>query len=384
MNKSKFVQKTMIIVNKLVKKKKRILFNSYPAYSDNSWTLFEYIVNNRSDITSQYQIIWGQEKNCLIPEYVKKYRVETVDKKSLKGILTFLSSKYIFSTHGYFPGILSGNGQIQINLWHGCGYKTITDADHVYRGDINVVTSSAYVPIHEKVFDMQEGNVYPTGLPRNDVLFSSNSAMEKLGINQKKYEKRYIWMPTYRMASEGHEGIDGKSDSFTISTMTQGELSNLNNTLCQTNALLIVKPHPMDAKAFDNVTGFSNIITITNEKLMQSGVQLYELLAETDGMLSDYSSVVIDYLILQKPIVMVMSDITEYKNNRGLVFDNMEDYVPGPIITNIEGLRNYFINADIIDDEWSERRIQLSHFFHNNLDNQSCERVCNLIFGKKK
>ena len=53
MNKSKFVQKTMIIVNKLVKKKKRILFNSYPAYSDNSWTLFEYIVNNRSDITSQ-------------------------------------------------------------------------------------------------------------------------------------------------------------------------------------------------------------------------------------------------------------------------------------------------------------------------------------------
>ena len=186
------------------------------------------------------------------------------------------------------------------------------------------------------------------------------------------------------MAKEGHEGIDGKSDSFTISTMTQGELSNLNNTLCQTNALLIVKPHPMDAKAFDNVIGFSNIITITNEKLMQSGVQLYELLAETDGLLSDYSSVVIDYLILQKPIVMVMSDITEYKNSRGLVFDNMEDYVPGPIITNIEGLKNYFINADIIDDEWSERRIQLSHFFHNNLDNQSCERVCNLIFGKKK
>lgn len=382
MNKSLLLKDILGLTDKIVPKRNIILFNSYPAYSDNSRALYEYILRNRPDITKKYKIIWGQEKGAAIPKELSHYSIETIDKKSLKGIYTFLSAKYVFSTHGYFPGVKSGNDQVQVNLWHGCGYKSITDADRIYRGDINIVTGSIYVSIHEKVFDMKQGTVYPTGLPRNDLLFTDREVMPKLGINKKKYKKIYIWMPTYRKASEGHKEVDGKVDAFTISTMTHDELDLLNKTLKSLDVLLIVKPHPMDAKAFSNVSGFSNIKTITNVELKNAGVQLYEFMAETDALLSDYSSVVIDYLMLQKPVVMVMSDIHEYKNSRGFVFENIKDYLPGPIITNTESLTEYFMDADQVDEQWAEKRNQLSRMFHDNLDGNSCERVCNLIFGK--
>ena len=148
--------------------------------------------------------------------------------------------------------------------------------------------------------------------------------------------------------------------------------------------LLIIKPHPMDAKVFDNISGFCNIKTITNAELIKKGVQLYEFMAETDALLSDYSSVVIDYLMLRKPIVMVMSDIQEYKNSRGFIFDNIKDYLPGAIIKNAKSLIDYFGELDYVNEQWVEKRNQLSRMFHDNLDGNSCERVCNLIFGKVK
>lgn len=382
MNKSLLLKDILGLTDKIVPKRSIILFNSYPAYSDNSRVLYEYILKNRPDITKKYKIIWGQEKGDAIPKELSHCSIETIDKKSLKGIYTFLSAKYVFSTHGYFPGVKSGNGQVQVNLWHGCGYKSITDADRIYRGDINTVTGSIYVPIHEKVFDMKQGTVYPTGLPRNDLLFTDREVMPKLGINKKKYKKIYIWMPTYRKANEGHKEVDGKADAFTISTMTHDELDLLNKTLKSLDVLLIVKPHPMDAKAFSNVSGFSNIETITNAEFKNVGVQLYELMAETAALISDYSSVVIDYLMLQKPVVMVMSDIHEYENSRGFVFENIKDYLPGPIITNTKSLIDYFMESDLIDEQWTEKRNYLSRIFHDNLDGNSCERVCDLIFGK--
>lgn len=383
MNRSKALKSALEMANKIIPKRNIILFNSYPAYSDNARALYEYIMVNRPDVTKKYVIIWEQEKDSVLPKELMHYNVKSLDKKSLKGICTFLSAKYVLSTHGYFPGVKSGKGQLQVNLWHGCGYKAVTGADRIYRGDINIVTGNIYVPIHEKVFDMKEGTVYPTGLPRNDLLLARRTVLSKLGIAKEQYEKIYIWMPTYRKANEGHNGVDGKIDGFTISTMRYEELTQLNETLKKVNSFLIVKPHPMDAQAFDKISGFSNIVTVTNSALVNAGIQLYELMAETDTLLSDYSSVVIDYLMLQKPIVMVMSDISEYENNRGFVFTDITEYLPGPIITNAKDLIDYFTASDLIDAQWTDKRNQLSKIFHNHLDGNSCERVCNLIFGKK-
>ena len=147
MNRARILKKFMTFANKIVKKRKLILFNSYPAYSDNALALFEYIMDKRKDIVKSYEIIWGQDKNDEVPKYLSKYNIKNVDKKSPKGIWTYLRAKYIFSTHGYFSGVESGKNQIQVNLWHGCGYKAITDYDRCYLGDYTIATSEIYKKI---------------------------------------------------------------------------------------------------------------------------------------------------------------------------------------------------------------------------------------------
>lgn len=383
MKRAKILQQLMIGMNKILPKRNLIIFNSYPAYSDNSFALYEYIMKSREDITQQYEILWGQKPEEAIPAHLAKYPIKAFDKKTIGGIWKFLTAKYVFTSHGYFPGVESGNGQVQINLWHGCGYKSMTEADSIYRGDMSPVTGTVYVPIHAREFHMQPGTVFPTGLPRNDTLFHHHNALVRLGIPVDSYTRIDIWMPTYRKAKEGHDETDGEVDAFTISSMQKQELLRLNEILARKQELLIVKPHPMDAKTFENIHGFSNLMTITNEMLQKAGVQLYELLPETSALLSDYSSVVIDYLLLQKPVVMVMSDVEDYRNTRGFVFEDLEAHVPGPMITNLDGLLDYFEHSEIIDGQWKNQRDHLTHLFHDHIDDRSCERVCDLIFGKK-
>lgn len=48
-------------LNKIIHKKDIILFNGYPAYSDNSLALYKYIFDCRKDLTQKYKLLWGQE-----------------------------------------------------------------------------------------------------------------------------------------------------------------------------------------------------------------------------------------------------------------------------------------------------------------------------------
>ncbi|AZV55527.1 CDP-glycerol glycerophosphotransferase family protein [Clostridium sp. AWRP] len=374
-------KRLLSIANKIIPKSNIVLFSSYPAFSDNSLALFHYIVNNRKDIIECYRLYWGQSNNDKVPEIVKEnVDVTVVEKGSFKGIWTFLRAKYIFSTHGYFSEVYSGAGQSQVNLWHGNGYKSITDKDRMYRGDLTIVTGDIYRKIHSRVLDMDENRVITTGLPRNDWLFSKEKALEKLGVSKESYKKIYIWMPTYRKASIGHSGVDGNATAFGISTMNAEQFRKLEDVLLNNNCLLIIKPHPMDSMLLAGLGKYEHIRVITNIDLENNDIQLYELLPETDGLLSDYSSVVVDYLLLGKPITMVLSDMDEYRKSRGFVFDLVEDYFPGPIVSDFDSLLNYFQEADTIDNQWLSKRLKLKKVFHKYDDACSSERVCNLIF----
>ena len=367
-------------INHIIPKSNTIIFNSYPPYSDNALALYNYIIEDRPDITSKYKILWGQE-TISTAGVMTKGIINPFIKKSPAGVWRFLRAKYIITTHGYFPGVTSGSGQTQINLWHGCGYKTITEADKIYRGDETIVTSDLYRQIHASIFEMDETHVHVTGYPRNDLLFKPSNALEKLGITSEY--KIYIWLPTYRKAALGHDGIDGSENSFGIGTIDEQHFLELNAQLKKQGVFLIIKTHPMDTIQIDNVNQYSNIACMTNQNLKEMNVDLYDLLPCTDGLLSDYSSVIVDYLLLDKPIAMVLSDQEEYKNTRGFVFDPVEDYFPGPIINDFSGLLEYFQNREIIDNKWKEKREQLKDLFHKYSDDKSCERVCNLIWGRK-
>ena len=356
-----------------------MLINSYPAFSDNAWALYEYILSSRPDITKNYRIFWAQD-NKKSPITLEK--ANYIQKKSIKGILIFFRAKYVISTHNYFSDLRSGKNQIQYNLWHGCGYKSMTEADDCYRGDETIVTSELYRDIHARVFKMTPEHIHITGLPRNDVLFRNNQVKSLMGIDDTT--KIYLWMPTFRKATIGHEETDGNPNSFGVASITEEQFKSINAVMSATGAMLIIKPHPMDSLSISRIQGYSNIICVTNEDLRIKGILLYELLSKADTLLSDYSSVITDYLLLDRPIAMVLSDIKEYEESRGFVFNPVDDYFPGPVINDCESLIDYFNDSEVIDKRWKEKRQSIASVFHKYFDDRSCERVCNLIWGSPK
>lgn len=374
------VKKGFTFLNNLIPKKNLILFNSFPDYSDNALQLYLYIILNRDDILKKYKIIWTGNGNDSFPEEIKQSNI--IRKKSVRGVLLFLRAKYIFNTHNYFSGIKSGNGQIQVNLWHGCGYKKLIDPR--YHGDYTIATSDLYKNIQSAALRIEKDHVIVSGLPRNDLLIDNRNVLDELGIDKKKYNNIVIWMPTYRKAKLGHDGIDGDTDSFGVRSITDTQLDKLNTLLRLRHMLLIVKPHPMDSISLTKLNGnYSNICCITNILLKSREIKLYELISNCDGLLSDYSSVVTDFLILDRPIALVFSDVKQYKNSRGFVFDNIQKYLPGPVISNFDQLMYYFDNYDVVNKKWKNKRKKLSNLFEEYKDGKNSQRVCNYFFGKK-
>src|SRR5699024_2389007 len=97
----------------------------------------------------------------------------------------------------------------------------------------------------------------------------------------------------------------------------KNDVSELNNILFEEKILLIIKPHPeQNLKYFDDIFT-EHIKVINNDDLLYNNVDLYALLSESDALLTDYSSVYIDYLLLNKPIGFTIDDINNYEKNLG-------------------------------------------------------------------
>ena len=308
-------------------------------------------------------------------------RIKCIKKNSLWGIWNFLRAEIIISTHDYFSNVFPGKGQRQINLWHGNGYKVIPERDRVYRGDYSIGTSDIFVPIIANKFGIKKENIWITGLPRNDALFKQTGELEKI-TKGRNYKKVLFWMPTYRKARINHAGIDGNINEFGLNVFLNSDFEIFDRLLEERNYLLLIKPHPMEDISSISIHKSENIRFMTNETFEEKNLDLYKLLAEVDVLLSDYSSVVIDFLLCDKPIAMICSDISEYGDNRGFVLNPVNEFFPGPIISSAKEFQDYIEDIDQINEEWKGKRKELKHVFHKYVDANSSVRVCEQIFGK--
>lgn len=369
-------------INSIIPKFNIVIFNSSSDFSDNAYSIYEYIVNNRPDITKKYSLIWAVNNKENLHSS-KSHGHKIVYKKSLLGLFCFLISKYVICTHNYYYDVRSGNQQIIYNLWHGCGYKKLKNDKDYYRGDYTFVTSDVYIKIQSVELNIPQKNVIATGLARNDQLFTLYGSLKTLGIDKNKYSNVLIWLPTFRKSKSSLLGDDGDTQLFGMHTVIKGECENLYKILANTNTLLIIKPHPLERIDNHNLLKTDNICIITDEMLESKNLNLYNILQETDVLLSDYSSVIVDYLLLDKPIGLICSDFESYKNDRGFVFEKIEEYMPGPLLNSEEDLINYIQNKEWGSDVWKSKMIAIKRKLHRYSDNNSCCRIVDYIFGEK-
>lgn len=363
---------------KLIPTTNILCFVSYPDYSDNSYAIFKYIVEH--GYTKRYKLVWlvtEKSKISIIKKdlEVHTYNAKVVSRKSLLGLWYAIRCRHFFTTHGLYEAIdLHQKGDKGINLWHGMPFKRIGYMVGVDVFNTNtsytIASSSFFKRIMAESFRINEDRVLLTGQPRCDLFWEETTFFTDKGIDNNKYKSIGVWMPTYRNSIEGDIRVDGIYKEGKITFLGLDELISLDKQLAALNTFLIIKLHPMDIlQVYDFNYVFSNILII---KQKDFDYQLYPILGKCDFLLTDYSSVWIDYEILNKPIGFVMDDIKDYANSRGFTIDNPLDVLPGPILSDFDKLIN-FIENPVLHEKKDES------LFNKYRDNSSSERIIKAI-----
>lgn len=366
----KFILIWVHILNHLVpKKENQVFFYSSPDYSDNARALFEEMKNQR--LIGKYKVVWAVKD---LTQFENTENITFVKHRTLKNLWFFYRSKYLIRTHSLWGNRYVKGRQKMCIAWHGMPLKSMSKyvKDKINSSDCEFLTSTSEVFNDELSISMgmTSNKCAVLGLPRNDFLFKTTNVLKELYPG---FDKYVIWMPTFRNAV-GY--VDGKDSKFGVPLLNFENLKKVNDVLMETEKLLILKLHPWVGDRLKDIN-YSNIVNLRDSEI-NSKITLYELIGQTDALITDYSSVYIDYLLINKPICFVFDDIEEYRKSRGFVFEPVEDVMPGERIDNINLLIDWLRNFDKEDKHMQERK-RLLDLFHRYKDANSSKRVLDKI-----
>ncbi|MBK4346439.1 CDP-glycerol glycerophosphotransferase family protein [Lacisediminihabitans changchengi] len=241
-----------------------------------------------------------------------------VSKNTIRGLWIFLRARVVFYTHGLFGSPRSGRRRIHVLLGHGHGPKSAkpNGAQFHYLADLASTNSSTWgLQVIRDLGITAEDAAVVTGNPREDAFDESadRSRLSALGIDPGR--PVVVWLPTYRVSD--HAAFGGWVDGERLDTMDEYRRSMAElKTLCaQHDITLVTKSHVLDAQG---VSDEWEISSITNESLRSAGLSFYQFLQLSDGLVSDFSSVWVDYLSSGKSIGLLIHDVDAYAEARGL------------------------------------------------------------------
>lgn len=355
-------------------------------FADNARALFEYMLTE--GLNEKYKLVWlvknPSEFSSIVQKYENVYFLSfdwsDSESKEERDVYykTLCLAKYIFMTDAYGFCRNARKDQVRVQLWHGCGFKTrVNFVRCEKRYEYNVVISEVYRNIHKEIYGLRKEQVLVTGYPKNDWLFHPDAAWrEKLGIPKGEY---YIfWLPTFRTPVGQLDGLDEKAPEGETGLpvlQSREELQKLDVYLCEKKVVLIVKLHPFQNEGAIGRECLRNMFFLEHGKLVENGMQINQLLGFADGLISDYSSVAVDFLLLDKPVAFTLDDIEDYGNSRGFVFDPLREWLPGNEIYTYSDFVHFIGNAIEGKDEAQEKRRNLTRKMHQYFDNRSSKRV---------
>ena len=342
-------------------------------YNYNSRYLFEYVKENHPEITPLFVINDPELRNSLSSKYGKQYFIET---ESIQGIRQALSAGVWFTSAG-LPAYGTGlhKKRLIINLWHGVPLKKIALLDpnlkkaaRIYFKKIFsenytciLTTSHELIPLMARSFAVSEDKIKVWGQPRNDGLFQKNDCREILGQlfpDLPKYTKAALYAPTFRDY--------GQVQLFPFKDFDQKQLEAF---LDEKNMLLFIRTHVAEQGSAAPYLG-KRIRFLGNEQ----AEDVTGILNIFDCLITDYSSIYIDYLLTDKPMIFLPYDRQQYLDGRGMNFD-YDDVTPGP---KPETFNDFLDALSPKEDFWKSERTRVNRLF-NEIQHPCAADICNKV-----
>lgn len=144
--------------------------------------------------------------------------------------------------------------------------------------------------------------------------------------------------------------------------------------------VLVVKIHPVEqAHICNKIVGSDNVVLLSDQLLAEHGTDLYELLNGADILITDWSSVFFDFLLLDRPIIFVQTDVEVYREHRGFLLEPIDDWMPGIKVGDQMELETAIFQSLRNPRRYAEHRHRILSLVHHHADNRSSERVWDFI-----
>jgi len=278
-------------------------------------------------------------------------------------------------------------GQEIVQLWHGAGaYKKFgfsrmngNENIRIHKGyrkySKAIVSAESIRKCYAEAFGITPDKVRPTGIPRTDIFFDEDYKKRKKAEIYELYpylmgKKVILFAPTYR----GLRADDAAYDfDRIVPEKFFRELSD--------EYVFVFKWHPA---TYNNLRAEEKNAYEPEEYRdffhdLSQIRDINDLLLVTDVLITDYSSVIFDYLLVDRPVVYYIYDREDYENGRGLYFD-FDTYVYGRVARTQDQL----VEAVKAGDMCEEKRSAFRNMFMSACDGNSTERTCRWIFGSRQ
>lgn len=377
MRKDKCKMLFLSVLNILVPKKKNSLFfYDVNGISLNEIAMIQYLLHNELD--KKYDIAIISNKPELISKVIPN---DIVFPNDLKGLWKQLRAKYVFlEQNSHEWSVYRAPGQKIIQLWHGLPIKRVGYLhnpaplyayDRVYS---HVLAPSEYGwSIMKKCFRYSDHKRIISSSPRCDMLKNTMSKAQYRALGLDPNRKLILWMPTFR----NNITETNRQYGCEFPLLTDSAFLELDDFLEENRLQLVIKPHSLQKQINALKKTYKQIFVFENKDLFIHGTDPYTLLGAAECLITDYSSTVYDYMLLDRPIIFTVDDLENFRSIRGFIEDDYMSFFSGACVKNHEQLITELRKAvnHIDQNIYTALRQKRNQLINQHLDFEYCSRV---------
>ncbi len=326
---------TYWLTKRLPIQSKKVVFATYRSdrLVDNFRAVYDEL--ERRDLGYEYVFLLKRFPQSLVGQIQYVFHM-------MRATYELATARYFIIDDYYYPVYVSSlrKGTEVIQLWHACGafkkfgYSVLDksyspDDDYLKMVQIHrnyskvYVSGEACVAPYADAFGMTQERIYPLGVPRTDQLLNT---VRQARVREKLYDRYPEWRkkriillaPTFRGNGQTTAHYDQELDFEKF----RRELGP--------DTVLMLRMHPFVLNPPIVPDAYSDqIINMTDYP------DINDLMQIADILITDYSSVIFEFALLQKPMIFLVNDLQSYKAERDFYFP-YESFVPGPIVSTFE------------------------------------------------
>lgn len=333
-----------------LKKRKIVCYssNNTTQYADSPMYITEYLLN---EYPGEYEVYWIADNPSKFDNLISR-GIRPIRHRSLSDLYhSNTASVYITNMFGHAPYVVKRAGKLIIETTHGVAYKSlVSGVFDSTANDSEKKWAKAYFSWRINQCDLclsgsritsevvlrkelgYRGEILEVGLPRNDVFFSDareerESTLREFGLAADT--KIALFMPTWRKGN-GRANIEIDYSRFVEAL----------HSCYGGKWVAMLRLHPLSNLEYDDIlTTYSDcLVDATGSSDPQS------LLSAADLLVTDYSSVIWDFALLGRPIVLFQPDLGDYEDERG--FNVPPEEWELPVARTSDGLINLFQDFD--------------------------------------